>query len=276
MNELRFGTAGIPLCTDGNTVEGIKTVRRLGLGAMELEFVHSVNITQEKAPGVKKAATAEDVALTCHGQYYINLNSKEKAKQAASKERILNAARAASMCGAFSVTFHAAFYQQMEKENVYRTVKAHLQEITKTLKHEGHLIWIRPELTGKETQFGNLKDLLRLSQEIEHVMPCLDFSHLHARYNGRYNTEQEFTEVLSEVETALGKEGLSNMHIHLSGIAYGEKGEKNHLVLKDSDLNYADLLRAWKAFNLKGVVICESPNIEKDALLLQKTYKSLG
>ena len=66
------------------------------------------------------------------------------------------------------------------------------------------------------------------------------------------------------------------MHIHLSGIAYREKGEKNHLVLKDSDLNYADLLRAWKAFNLKGVVICESPNIEKDALLLQKTYKSLG
>ena len=28
----------------------------------------------------------------------------------------------------------------------------------------------------------------------------------------------------------------------------------------------------FKDFNLKGCVICESPNIEEDALLLQKTF----
>ena len=63
------------------------------------------------------------------------------------------------------------------------------------------------------------------------------------------------------------------MHIHISGIAYGEKGEKNHLILKESKFNYQDLIKTLKEFKCKGVVICESPNIEKDALLLQETFK---
>jgi deoxyribonuclease-4 len=67
------------------------------------------------------------------------------------------------------------------------------------------------------------------------------------------------------------------MHIHLSGIAYGNKGEIKHLMLEDSDLHYAELLKALKERRAKGVVICEStPYLEDDALLLQHSYsKSL-
>ena len=57
MKELLFGTAGIPIATmPRETVNGIKTVRELGLDAMELEFVQSINISKEKAPEIKKAA----------------------------------------------------------------------------------------------------------------------------------------------------------------------------------------------------------------------------
>ena len=76
------------------------------------------------------------------------------------------------------------------------------------------------------------------------------------------------------VEKYLGKEGLREMHIHLSGINYSEKGEKNHLILEESDMNYKELLKVWKEFKIKGVVISESPNIEGDALLMQKTFSS--
>ena len=65
---------------------------------------------------------------------------------------------------------------------------------------------------------------------------------------------------------------MNNIHIHLAGINYNEKGERNHLNLKDSDMNYKDLLKTLKEFHCKGVVVCESPNIEKDAMLLKKTY----
>ena len=70
------------------------------------------------------------------------------------------------------------------------------------------------------------------------------------------------------------QKALKEMHIHLSGINYGEKGEKNHLELEDSDMNYKDLIKVWKDFKIKGVVVSESPNIEKDALLMKKTYES--
>ena len=154
-------------------------------------------------------------------------------------------------------------------------VKEQLKGIMNDVKDRGYNVWIRPETTGKATQFGDVEELLKLSQELEQVMPVIDFSHLHARTNGRYNTKKEFDEVLELTEKHLGKEGLNNMHIHLSGIEYGEKGVKNHLLLEKSDMNYKDLLKSLKEFKAKGVVICESPNLEGDALLLQKTYNKV-
>ena len=65
------------------------------------------------------------------------------------------------------------------------------------------------------------------------------------------------------------------MHMHMEGIAFTEKGEKEHMNLKDCDFNYKDLLQVWKEFGLRGVVTCESPNIEDDALMLHNVYKSL-
>ena len=65
------------------------------------------------------------------------------------------------------------------------------------------------------------------------------------------------------------------MHIHVAGIAYSQKGELKHLNLKESDFQYAELLQALKDYNAKGIVICESPNLEEDALLMQATYNTL-
>lgn len=274
MKQLLFGTAGIPTSTERrDTINGIKQVRALGLDAMELEFVQSVNISPEKAPLVKTAAEREGVVLTCHGQYYVNLASKEKIKIEQSRERILKAARIVDACGGWSVTWHMAFYQGQDKLKVHEQVKKELKGIVKTLRDEGVTAWIRPETTGKPTQWGDLQECLKLSQEIEQVMPCVDFAHLHARYNGTNNTYDEFCAILAKIEKALGREGLDNMHIQVAGIEYSEKGERNHLSLDDSDLNYKDMLRAWKDFKIKGVVIAESPIIEKDSLLLQKLYQ---
>ena len=73
-------------------------------------------------------------------------------------------------------------------------------------------------------------------------------------------------------EDKLGKEGLKNMHIHFAGIDYSEKGEKKHFNLQESDFNYKELIKALKDFNICGVAISESPNIEEDALLMKSLY----
>ncbi len=273
--KLLFGTAGIPRSSSGrSSVAGIGRVRELGLDCMELEFVQGVRMRENGAKKVLEASEKEGVALSVHAPYYINLNSPEEEKLKASMERIYQSARIGSLCGVRSVVLHAAFYQKSSKESTYSKVAKALRELTEQLRNEGIPAVLRPETMGKRSQFGTLEEVLALSAEIEGVMPCLDFSHLHAR-GGKENTYPEFKAILARVEEELGKEGLSNMHMHVSGIDYGKNGEKKHLVLKESDFNYTELLKALKEFRVKGLVICESPNLEDDALLLKKSYESM-
>ncbi len=226
---LRFGTAGTPSTVQGKpAADAVREIHRLGLAALEMEFVHSTWLKADKAPELGKIAKEQDVVLTAHGSYYINLNAKEPEKRAASRGRIVDAARRTFEAGGYSVTFHPAFYFGEPSEKVASVVQGELKKIEKELKEHSVKIWVRPETTGKPTQFGTYEEILKLSEELEMCMPCIDFSHLHARTNGKFNSYEEFSQVLTAVESTLGKEGLKNMHIHTSGIAYGEKGEKNH------------------------------------------------
>ncbi|AAM30156.1 TIM barrel protein [Methanosarcina mazei] len=273
--KLIFGTAGVPRSTKAsNSVAGIARVRELGLDCMELEFVQGVRMSEKVAVNVLEAARRENIALSVHAPYYINLNSSEEEKLKASMERIYQAARIGSLCGAESIVLHAAFYQKSSREAAYQNVSKALSELAGRLRGESIDAVLRPETMGKRAQFGTLDEVLSLSEEIEGVMPCLDFSHLHAR-EGKENSYPEFTSILSKVEDALGKEGLANMHMHVSGIEYDRNGEKKHLTLKESDFNYPELMKALKEFEVKGLVICESPIMEEDALLLKRTYAEL-
>jgi deoxyribonuclease-4 len=272
---LLFGTGGIPRSTKGtSSISGIKRIRELGLDCMELEFVQGVRMGENGAKNVMEAAKKEEVALSVHAPYYINLNSYEEEKLKASFERIYQAARIGSLCGAESIVLHAGFYQKSSKKHTFDSVSKALKELTGQLRDEGIPAMLRPETMGKRTQFGTLEEVLELSAEIEGIMPCLDFCHLHAR-EGKENSYPEFTEILSRVEESLGKEGLSNMHMHISGVEYGINGEKRHLNLKESDLNYPELIRVLNEFKARGRVILESPVLEQDALMLREIYTEL-
>ena len=275
--ELLFGTGGVPLTAKARSTQaGIERIAELGLGCMEVEFVQGVKMSSQVAVTIGELAARKKVVLTAHGPYFVNLNAVEPQKVHMSKERILQTARIASLFGARSITFHAAFYLKSTPAETYLVVRRHMQEVVNILRKEGNNVTISPEVTGKPSQFGTLEEILQLSSEIEGVAPCIDFSHWHAR-TGRANSYQEFLDILDQVERKLGRQALDNMHIHLSGIAYGNKGEIKHLMLRDSDLQYIELLTALKERQAKGVVICESvPYLEDDALLLQHSYsKSL-
>jgi len=272
-SELLFGTGGVPVSAKSRSTEaGIERIAELGLGCMEVEFVQGVKMSPQVAVTMGELAARNNVALTAHGPYFVNLNAVEPQKVHMSKERILQTARIAALFGARSITFHAAFYLKNSTAETYATVKEHLQEVVNILRKEGNNVTISPEVAGKHSQFGTIEEILQLSSEIEGVAPCIDFSHWHAR-TGRANSYQEFLDILDQVERKLGRQALDNMHIHLSGIAYGKKGEIKHMMLRDSDLQYTELLKALKKRNVKGIIICESvPYWEEDALLLQQSY----
>jgi len=274
MAGLLFGTGGTPHSSETNTtIDGIRRIAELGLGCMEVEFVQGVRMGEAGARLVAEVATREGVKLSAHAPYFINLNAHEPEKIRASQDRIIQTARIALLCGAESIVFHAAFYLGDSPEEVYSHVKKYLGEVIYKLRRENNRVWIRPEITGKPSQFGNLEELLNLCTELEGVAPCIDFAHWYAR-TGEVNSYPEFASILQRVKEHLGRAALDNTHIHVSGIAYGKKGEINHLNLKESDFQYAELLQALKDYDAQGMVICESPNLEEDALLLQETYNT--
>jgi deoxyribonuclease-4 len=236
-----------------------------------MEFVYGVRMSETEASQVASTAQKYKIKLTAHAPYYINLNAHENEKLVASQERLLQTARVASLCGANSVAYHTAFYLKDDPQIVYARIKKLMVGMVADLKKQNRYLWLRPELMGKRSQFGSLEELLNLCSEVEGIAPCIDFAHLHAR-TGKYNSYYEFKSVLNQMEKRLGRTALDNLHIHLSGIKYSAAGELNHLNVQESDLKYTELLQALKEYAVKGVVICESPNLEEDALHLQETY----
>ncbi len=276
-DKLNFLTAGIPLCTPRNTgYEGaFKVLEDMGLDGLEVEFVHGVRMSEQTRKYLKQISQEKKFLLTSHGPFYINLNSKEEEKVEASVQRIVETAQAANDFGGYSITYHAAFYMGADKETVYQQVKTQTQKIIEILEKNNIDVWIRPETTGKATQWGDYEEIIRLSKEFDQVLPCIDFSHIHARTGGEYNTYDEFCKILDRISKELGQKAIDNFHAHLAGIEYSAKGEKRHLIFQDADMNYKDLLKALKSFGIKGALVCESPNIETDTKILKEYYMSL-
>lgn len=275
MAELLFGTAGNPHSSEARTtIDGIKRIAELGLGCMEIEFVRGVKMGEETARLVAETAKSENIKLSAHAPYYINFNAREPEKIRASQGRLLQAARIAALCGAQSVVLHTAFYLGDPPEKAYAAVKQSLGEVIHRLRMENNRIWIRPEVMGKHSVFGTIEEILDLCTELEGLAPCIDFAHWHAR-TGANNSYPEFASILLQIQDRLGRAALDDLHVHFSGIRYGGKGEIKHLDLEESDLQYIELLKALKDYGVKGLVICESPNLEDDALLLRETYHSL-
>ena len=246
-----------------------------GLDGLELEFVHGVRISDKSREEVSSAIKQNKKIITAHAPFYVNLNAREEEKVEASVQRIIETAMVTNELGGYSITFHAGFYLNQDADLVYEKIRNQIKIITDSLNNVGNKIWIRPETTGKATQWGDLDEIIRISKEFETVLPCVDFSHIHARYNGFWNTYDEFASIFEKIGNELGQTALNNFHAHVAGIEYSIKGEKKHLNLEESDFNYKDLIKAFKDFGIKGVIVCESPNIEDDAKLLKDYYLSL-
>ncbi len=273
---LLFGTAGVPNSTPNKKtpIDGVKQIHALGLDCMQLEFAHGVRLKDELCNGLRRISYELGIPLTSRGPHYINLNAKEQDKIDSSVERIIQTAKISDLCGAESMAFHAAFYMKDSPFDVFDLVEKSLNVIEERLSRLDIEIELRPELTGKASQFGSLDELIGLTRSVDSCRPCMDFSHLYAR-DPEYNHKGKFTEVLTNLQKRLGKNALKNMHIHISGISSNSKGDLRHLDLNDSDFNWKELIETLKEFECRGYVICNSPNLEVDAKMLKEYYCNL-
>ena len=264
--------------TEPHKTGAIRKIRQLGLGTLELEWVQGtppMSNVKSLTDALDEANKEPKVVLSAHGSYYVNL-AGEKDVIEKSRERIYKACWCLGKAGGRNVVFHPAFYQKLTPDETHKLVVESMEIILAQMEAEKITgVLLRPETTGKPTQYGSLEEILRLSKELPNTRPTIDFAHLHARSGGKFNTLDEFRKILDTVQQYLGDEGLQDLHVHMSGIEYTAKGERKHLPLEESDMNWRDLMKAFKAYNCSGTIICESPILEQDALRMQEFYRSL-
>ncbi len=276
-DKLRFGTVGAPQTTPGSgTIAAIKHIQQLGLHHLEIAWTRSVRVSDETCAEIKATAEEHGVSLSVHAPYFINLNSQTDELMQKSDERLLIAARKGYLAGARDIVFHPGSYHKQPPEQVFEKACEQLTSIRKTLNDEGVDVILRPETMGKSAMFGNLEETVRLSAEIDGVLPCIDWAHLHARTgDGTFNTTDEFRSALDYMHDSLGEDAIKQVHFHMSGIDYTTKGEKEHLPLIEADIQYRELIDVFTDYALEGTIAIEAPRPfhTSDALHLQATYR---
>lgn len=275
----RFGTVGSPKSTlpkPGGSVGAIQRLRELDLDALELGWVQAVRVSESTCAEIRATAQAQDVCLSVHAPYFINLNADES-EWPKSRQRLMDAAHYGNLAGATDVIFHPGSYFGKSPQEVLPLALERLRGCIAELRQMGNPVILRPETMGKSAMLGSLQDTLILSHEIEGVKPCIDFAHLHARAgDGSMNSYEEWQAVLEQIAQALGEDALKDLHIHLSGIEYSPKGEREHLTLQEADLDVRAIFCALKDYRCSGRILCESPVLEDDALILRQMWLEIS
>jgi deoxyribonuclease-4 len=254
---IRIGPAG----SEGKgNLEGVKKVARMGLDCMEVEFTYGVRMPVDEAKRVGELARAKDIVLSVHAPYYINLASDEEEKVIASKQRILASCERAHALGAQNVVFHPGFYQKKTATKTYDLIKKEILLIRDEISKKQWNVTLCPEVTGKPSQFGSLEEILRLMKDTGCGI-TVDFSHLYARQQGQI----DYAGVLKVLP--------KKFHAHFSGIEYGEKGERRHIVTKKKF--FEPLANQLLKRKLDITLINESPQPYKDAAMMKRVLKKL-
>jgi len=267
-----LGPAGLPMASEGNTIDGIRKVKELGLNAMEIEFVRQVYMNEKTAEETNQVAKENEVRLSVHAPYYINLCSKDAKVIKESKERILKSLLIGEIAGADAVAVHAAYYSGLAPEQAYDKLKENVLDIldkarSKGIKH----IKFGLETMGKESQFGSLDEITKLCKDIgsKQLVPYIDWGHLFVRGEGRI----DYREVFDKLEILK----LDHINSHFEGVGKNKKGEfvDEHVPI-NSHPPFEPLAKEILKRKLSITIISESPILEQDSLKMKLVFKKVA
>ncbi|MBO3832937.1 MAG: TIM barrel protein [Candidatus Brockarchaeota archaeon] len=270
--QCRIGPAGFPLKGPHGT-DAMAYLRKIGLNAMEYQAVRSLRISRKPAVELGSTASENDILLTLHGPYAINLSSGRKLVRRQSIRRLVKSAEVASWMGAFHVTFHPGYYSGLPRELAMQAQKEAFKNVLEKMDEKRISVELGPETTGKPDQFGTLEELIELSNTFENVRLTLDFAHIHARMGGSIKSRGDYEKILDTVEKTLGSERMRNLVVHFSEVETTSKGfgEKRHHPLGSGygpDFRKLAEIIVEKGYSF--IIICESPLLEVDALKMKR------
>lgn len=275
-NQVIFGPAGKPLKFKGDAYRAPEFIHNEGLDSFEYQCSYGVRIKEKSATILKEEAEKNDVLISMHGPYYINLCSKEENKIEKSIEHLIKSAQAGEWMGAYRIVFHPGFYTNRKPEKTMEISKNTINRLLERCEEEGiENFTFAPETTGKRTQQGNVSEIVELCASFDHFEPTIDFAHVHARGRGFLNSKEDYNCIFSTIEDQLD---IDRLHCHFTTIEYGSGGEVKHHTLAESGEygpNIKDLLENLIENGWKANIICETPKRDEDAVVMKEIYESL-
>lgn len=280
---IRFGPAGN---SESFYAQGYKAswqapawLRAMGLSAYEYSFGRGVSLKEEMAEKIAGCARENDIAVSAHAPYFINLANPDREKREASFRYITDSARLVCRLGGDRVVVHVGALMKLEREEALQNCREGLKEAYRRLDDLGlSHIHLCPETMGRKSQIGDLKETLGFCLMDERLIPCIDFAHLHALGQGALNREEDFASVLDAIEAALGLDRARSMHIHFSTIEFTAAGEKRHRTFAEEKYGprFEHLAPLLRERGYAPRVICECHGtMAEDAKAMLEIYQSM-
>lgn len=268
-----IGPGGVPFTSpDRSTISGIKHCSKLGLNAMEVEFVRGVNMSKELAEEVGKVARELGIRLSCHAPYYINLLSDKKSIVHASIQRIIDTLDRAERMGADAIAVHAAYYGKLSKEEAQKKMEAITEEILGKAEKLGiKHVKLGYETMGKASQWGSLDEISALRKKFgNRIIPYLDWGHLFVRGGGKI----DFAEILDFME----KLGIKHINSHFNSVKFSTASKAYvdvHTPIATKNPDFAELAKLLVKRKTDITLISETPILEQDSLNMKKILEKV-
>ena len=263
-----IGPGGVPISSpERTTISGIKHCKKIGLNAMEVEFVRGVNMSKEMAVEVGKVAKEIGIRLSCHAPYYINLLSDKKAIVHASIQRIIDTLDRAERMNADAIAVHAAYYGKLSKEEAQKK----MESITKEILEKADKLGIKKvklgyETMGKASQWGSLEEISELCRKFHgKVIPYLDWGHLFVRGSGKI----DYAGILEHMKSL----HIAHINSHFNSVKFSSASKAYvdvHTPIAEKHPDFAELAKLLVKRKTDITLISETPILEQDSLNMKR------
>ena len=288
---LKLGPAGVPLSCKGRTiVEGMDAITVLGLDAMEVQTVRTIqpqHFDQYWQAGI--LSWKSDFEMNMHGPYYAELlGSKRERNRTLSKME--TSLQAGKIVNARHLTFHVGPYGEYEpgdeaNEQVANVMAGVVDRVREgwgdeeeeedysafPWVHEAEPSLVGIETSGRQELWGTVEEVLEVCNHVEGTVPVLNMGHIHARGHGRLRTSEDYAELFEQARKTYGG---STFYCHFAGVEHRMGNALHYTQIKKSDLKFEPFAEylAEEGDWMDITIISDSPLLEHDAMYMLQHY----
>lgn len=260
-----------------SSVEAPSFLKEIGLSCYEYSFGRGFTIGEAKAKELGEEAMKNDILVSVHAPYYINLANEKDDTIEKNVNYLMRSLNYLRIFGGKKCVFHAGSQTKFSRQEALNRLYFQLDFVLKAFYENNYEdMFLCPETMGKSLQIGSVDEILDICTRDKCLIPTFDFGHINAVTQGSLKTIDDYRRIIEKCFEKLGEYKTKNMHIHFSKIEYTDKGEVKHLTLDDNIYGpeFEPLALLIKEYDLSPTIISESKGkMMEDALRLKEIFE---